>query len=122
MENKEQIEELQDLIEEIENFTYWYNEVDNYFKMCELCDKDPFEQDELVDEERLVCDVIKNAEEWELQHIKYLLEDIELDDWYRIVNWYWRPRSIERSDVEWIAKDKIKELQEEIEYLKNEEE
>lgn len=114
---QEQINELKELVSEIEDFDYGVDEADNLERMCKLCDKDMYESCEIVDEEYLKSQIDKYNQEWEFNNIRMLLEDINLDSSYWILDWYWRPRDVERVDSECIADEKIKELNSEIEYL-----
>lgn len=106
----DELQELKDKIEELEDFDYSYAEDDNYIRACEACDKDPREEWDLTDEELLIEEVKRKAEEWELYHIKNMLQDIDLDNDYFLYDWYWWPRNIERSDSEYIIENKLKEL------------
>ena len=117
---QEQINELKELVSEIEDFDYGVDEADNLERMCKLCDKDMYESCEIVDEEYLSWQIQKYAQDWDLQQIKWLLEDVDLWANYWILDWYWWPRDIQRTDVESIADEKIKELNSEIEYLARE--
>lgn len=109
------LQELKDKIEELENFDYSYNESDNYMKACELCWKDPRENWDFTDEECIIEQVKQKADEWDLQSIKNMLEDIDLSDSYFMYDWYWRPRNIERYDSEYVIDEKLKELKKEYE-------
>lgn len=115
-------DELWDLIEkrsELEEFDYSYDEWDNYIRACEICDKDPRANWDFTDEECIIESVKQRTEEWDLQSIKNMLEDIDLSDSYFMYDWYWRPRNIERSDSEYVIEEKIKELDTEIENLRD---
>lgn len=109
------LQELKDKIEELENFDYSYNESDNYMKACELCWKDPRENWDFTDEECIIEQVKQKADEWDLQSIKNMLEDIDLNNSYFMYDWYWRPRNIERYDSEYVIDEKLKELKKEYE-------
>lgn len=109
------VQELLDKIEELENFDYSYNEADNYMEACELCDVDPRENSDFTDEELIIEDVKRRAEEWDLQWIKNVLEDIDIGENYFMYDWYWRPRNIDRSDVDYVIDEKLKELRWELE-------
>ena len=75
-----------------------------------MCDIDPREEWDLTDEELLIEQVKIKADEWELQYIKNMLQDIDLNNDYFMYDWYWRPRNIERDDSERVIKEKLKEL------------
>ena len=113
----DEAKDLKEQIEELEDFDYWYNESDNYMKACEICWTDPRENCDFVDDECIIEDVRRRAEEWDLQWIKNVLEDIDLSDSYFMYDWYWRPRNIDRSDVESVIDDKLRELKTEYENL-----
>lgn len=115
----EDLTDLIETIEELENFSYSYNEADNYMEICRIANYDARESSDLTDSELIAERVKKRAEEWELQMIKNELEDIDLDDDIFIIDWYWRPRNITRSDCECLIEERLKELYEELESRKN---
>lgn len=82
-----------------------YNPASSFCDICNEYEVDMRDPDEnwwldLIDEEVLISDIQKKAEEWSLQSILFSLQDIDLDDNLWKIDWYWWPANITEWDVE----------------------